>query len=55
MSPLIPINAVDKQRITDVHKAIITALYTEAYQEIDAESLIDLIRAGKIPHVTITY
>lgn len=55
MSLLIPVNVVDKQRITDVHEAIIAALFANAYQEIDAESLIDLIRAGKIPHVTITY
>lgn len=47
--------AEDEQHMAAVHADVAAALHANKYQEIDVNSLIDLIRTGKIKHLSINY
>jgi len=47
--------AEDEQHIAEVHADIAADLILHKYQEIDLNSLIDLIRTGKITNLSINY
>lgn len=47
--------AENEQHMAAVHADIAAALIAHDFREIHAMALIDLIRASKVPHVTITY